>query len=108
VLHYRHGLEVEDEGNLKDFFIISIFIEVLWYVIRFFIVRVLFTKDMMSTRPCTSQSLLKDAYDRGNGTPHHRRLVDLSFEKEIERKFHSTDEDIEVTVFIKRDSLNAE
>jgi hypothetical protein len=59
----------------------------------------------MSTRPCTSQSLLKDAYDRGNGTPHLRRPVDLRFEKEIERKFHSTDEDIEVTVFIKRDSL---
>jgi hypothetical protein len=44
VPHYRHGLEVEDEGNIKDFFVISIFIEVLWNVIRFFIVRVLFTK----------------------------------------------------------------
>jgi hypothetical protein len=59
----------------------------------------------MSTRPCTSQSLLKDAYDRGNGTPHLRRHVDLSFEKQIERKFCSTEEDIEVTVFIKRDLL---
>jgi hypothetical protein len=44
VPHYRHGLEVEDEGNLKDFFVISIFIEVLWNVIRFFIARFLFTK----------------------------------------------------------------
>jgi hypothetical protein len=44
--HHRHGLEVEDEGLLKDLVVISIFLGVLCTVRCFFNARVLFAKKL--------------------------------------------------------------
>jgi hypothetical protein len=34
--HHRHGLEVEDEGHLKNFVVIFVFVEVFYTVHCFF------------------------------------------------------------------------
>jgi hypothetical protein len=36
VVRYRHGLEVEDEGHLKDFDVIFIFVDVFYTVCYLF------------------------------------------------------------------------
>jgi hypothetical protein len=57
--HRRHGLEVEDEGLLKNLVVIFVFLRcfVLFVVRCFFYVRVLFTKKLRQRTRCVSPCL---------------------------------------------------